>query len=45
MKTYNALIVDDEKNIREALELMLGQYCPEIHSVVLLPRRQKDAKC
>jgi two-component system LytT family response regulator len=30
MKKYNAIIIDDEKNIREALELMLGQYCPEI---------------
>jgi two-component system LytT family response regulator len=30
MKTYNAIIIDDEKNIREALGLMLGQYCPEI---------------
>lgn len=31
MKTYNAIIVDDEPNIREALELMLQQHCPEIN--------------
>lgn len=31
MKKYTAIIVDDEKNIREALLTLLGQYCPEIH--------------
>ncbi|MFZ4547237.1 MAG: LytR/AlgR family response regulator transcription factor [Bacteroidales bacterium] len=31
MKEYNAIIIDDEKNIREALSILLGQYCPEIH--------------
>jgi len=30
MQYYNALIVDDEKNIREALKLLLEEYCPEI---------------
>jgi two-component system LytT family response regulator len=30
MKTYSAIIIDDERNIREALELMLRQYCPDI---------------
>ncbi len=31
MKQYNAIIIDDEKNIREALSILLKQYCPEIH--------------
>jgi len=31
MKEYTAIIIDDEKNIREALLILLGQYCPEIH--------------
>jgi len=31
MKEYAAIIIDDEKNIREALVILLGQYCPEIH--------------
>lgn len=31
MKEYSAIIVDDEKNIREALSTLLNQYCPEIH--------------
>ena len=31
MKEYSAIIIDDEKNIREALSILLGQYCPEIH--------------
>lgn len=30
MKQYNAIIIDDERNIREALERLLKQYCPEI---------------
>ncbi len=30
MKSYNAIIIDDEKNIREALTLLLNEYCPEI---------------
>jgi two-component system, LytTR family, response regulator len=30
MRQYNAIIIDDEKNIREALTLMLEEYCPEI---------------
>ena len=31
MKKYSAIIIDDEKNIREALSILLNQYCPEIH--------------
>lgn len=31
MKTYNAIIIDDELNIREALEILLKGHCPEIH--------------
>lgn len=31
MNEYSALIIDDEKNIREALSILLNQYCPEIH--------------
>jgi two-component system, LytTR family, response regulator len=31
MKQYNALIIDDERNIREALVSLLNAYCPEIH--------------
>ncbi len=30
MKYYSAIIVDDERNVREALGLMLAEYCPEI---------------
>ena len=30
MKRYRAIIIDDEKNIREALSLLLEEYCPEI---------------
>ncbi len=30
MKEYTAIIIDDEKNIREALSILLGQYCPQI---------------
>lgn len=30
MKEYAAIIIDDEKNIREALTILLAQYCPEI---------------
>jgi two-component system, LytTR family, response regulator len=30
MKEYAAIIIDDEKNIREALCTLLEQYCPEI---------------
>lgn len=31
MKEYNVIIVDDEKNVREALGIMLAKHCPEIH--------------
>lgn len=30
MKQYSAIIIDDERNIREALGLLLTEYCPEI---------------
>jgi len=30
MKRYYAIIIDDERNIREALGLLLAEYCPEI---------------
>lgn len=30
MKKYKAIIIDDERNIREALTLLLEEYCPEI---------------
>ena len=33
MKNYRAIIIDDERNIREALEIMLGQNCPDIDLV------------
>jgi two-component system LytT family response regulator len=31
MRLYNAIIVDDERNIREALGLMIAEHCPEIN--------------
>ena len=31
MKYYNAIIIDDERYVREALGLMLTENCPEIH--------------
>ena len=30
MKQYTAIVIDDENNIREALVLLLEEYCPEI---------------
>ncbi|PKP49227.1 MAG: DNA-binding response regulator [Bacteroidetes bacterium HGW-Bacteroidetes-11] len=30
MKKYRAIIVDDERNVREALALLLNEFCPEI---------------
>ena len=30
MKKYRAIIIDDERYIREALEMMVEQFCPEI---------------
>jgi two-component system, LytTR family, response regulator len=30
MKKYNSIIIDDERNIREALGTLLEEYCPEI---------------
>ena len=35
MKTYRAIIIDDERNIREVLELLLLRYCKEIDVVAL----------
>ncbi len=35
MKKYRALIVDDEKNVREVLEILLSQYCKEVEVVAL----------
>jgi two-component system LytT family response regulator len=31
VKQYSAIIIDDERNIREALGVLLAEYCPEIH--------------
>jgi two-component system LytT family response regulator len=31
MTYYSAIIIDDERNVREALALLLAEYCPEIH--------------
>jgi two-component system LytT family response regulator len=31
VKKYNAIIVDDERNVREALEYLLSGHCPSIH--------------
>lgn len=31
MKEYNAIIIDDQRHVREALSIMLAEYCPEIH--------------
>ncbi|MCK9413995.1 MAG: LytTR family DNA-binding domain-containing protein [Prolixibacteraceae bacterium] len=33
MKKYRAIVVDDEKNVREVLELLLFQYCHEVDVV------------
>jgi len=30
MQPYRAIIVDDERHVRDAMELLLEQYCPEI---------------
>ncbi len=35
MKKYRAIIIDDEKNVREVLELLLLKYCAEIEVVAL----------
>ncbi|MCX6219776.1 MAG: LytTR family DNA-binding domain-containing protein [Bacteroidia bacterium] len=35
MKKYRALIVDDERHVREVLELLLSQYCKEVEVVAL----------
>lgn len=33
MKTYNAIIIDDEPKVREGIRIMLSEHCPEIHLV------------
>lgn len=33
MDRYTAIIIDDEKNIREALSVLLEQYCPEVEVI------------
>lgn len=33
MNQYRAIIIDDEKNVREAMGLLLSKYCPEIELV------------
>jgi len=35
MIRYRAIIVDDERNVREVLELLLSQYCKEVEVVAL----------
>jgi two-component system LytT family response regulator len=35
MKKYRAILVDDEKNMREVLELLLSQYCKQVEIVAL----------
>ena len=35
MKKYRTLIVDDERHVREVLELLLSQYCKEVEVVAL----------
>ncbi|MEI6277367.1 MAG: LytTR family DNA-binding domain-containing protein [Prolixibacteraceae bacterium] len=35
MKKYRAIIIDDEKNVREVLEILLNQYCKEVEVVAL----------
>jgi two-component system LytT family response regulator len=35
MKKYRAIIIDDERNVREVLELLLFQYCKEVEVVAL----------
>jgi two-component system LytT family response regulator len=31
MNRYNAIIIDDEDNVRQTLEILIKQVCPEIH--------------
>ena len=35
MNKYRAIIIDDERNVREVLELLLYQYCKEVEVVAL----------
>lgn len=35
MKKYRAIIIDDERNVREVLELLLFQYCKEVEVIAL----------
>ena len=33
MEKFRAIIIDDERNVRDALDLMLRDYCPEIELI------------
>ncbi|MEI7830266.1 MAG: LytTR family DNA-binding domain-containing protein [Prolixibacteraceae bacterium] len=35
MKKYRAILVDDEKNVREVLDLLLFQYCKQVEVVAM----------
>ena len=35
MKKYRAIIIDDERNVREVLELLLARYCKDVEVVAL----------
>ncbi len=35
MKKYRAIIIDDERNVREVLELLLTRYCKDVEVVAL----------
>lgn len=35
MKKYRAIIIDDERNVREVLELLLSQFCKDVDVVAL----------
>ena len=44
MKKYRAIIIDDEKNVREVLELLLLRYCPEVEVAGLAPSAAEGRK-
>lgn len=33
MTPYNAIIIDDEPNVQQTIQILIGQYCPEIRVV------------
>lgn len=35
MKKYRAIVIDDERNVREVLEFLLHQYCKEVDVIAL----------